>query len=213
MKKKVKPTAANVNSNGQGRCDGRREGFLRELDARFQQFRATRESQSDEDTPRAKLHSQPEMSKNAPILEFEAVHMTTWRRFYCIYVEQEAMPKTYQDVEVAKPERLLQAVEELKLLDGRTSLNCPTTHRQHEPSPSNLINTLRDRDIQIGIYLGKIVLINLSDNITDLRPAGAIRKFSNIDIFDQVSNNIVVNTSTKKILCISPRENENMDEE
>lgn len=44
--------------------------------------------------------------------------------------------QTYQDVEAANPERLLQVGEELKLLDGRTSPNCPTTHHQYGPSPS-----------------------------------------------------------------------------
>uniref|UniRef100_A0A1A9WX49 NADH-ubiquinone oxidoreductase 75 kDa subunit, mitochondrial n=1 Tax=Glossina brevipalpis TaxID=37001 RepID=A0A1A9WX49_9MUSC len=91
----------------------------------------------------------------------------------------------------------------------------------------DLGTTGRGNDMQIGTYVEKLFLTELSGNVIDLCPVGAltnkpysfvarpweIRKISSIDILDAVGSNIVVSTRTNEVLRILPRENEDINEE
>lgn len=87
--------------------------------------------------------------------------------------------------------------------------------------------TGRGSDMQVGTYIEKLFLSELSGNIIDLCPVGAltskpysftarpweIRKIDSIDVLDAVGSNIVVSTRTGEVLRILPRLNEEINEE
>lgn len=91
----------------------------------------------------------------------------------------------------------------------------------------DLGTTGRGNDMQIGTYVEKLFLTELSGNIIDLCPVGAltskpysfvarpweIRKVDSIDVLDAVGSNIVVSTRTGEVMRILPRENEEVNEE
>lgn len=91
----------------------------------------------------------------------------------------------------------------------------------------DLGTTGRGNDMQIGTYVEKLFLTELSGNVIDLCPVGAltnkpysfvarpweIRKISSIDVLDAIGSNIVVSTRTNEVLRILPRENEDINEE
>ncbi|CAH0563651.1 unnamed protein product [Brassicogethes aeneus] len=91
----------------------------------------------------------------------------------------------------------------------------------------DLGTTGRGSDMQVGTYIEKLFLSELSGNIIDLCPVGAltskpysftarpweIRKVDSIDVLDAVGSNIVVSTRTGEVLRIMPRINEEINEE
>lgn len=91
----------------------------------------------------------------------------------------------------------------------------------------DLGTTGRGNDMQVGTYVEKLFLSELSGNVIDLCPVGAltnkpysfaarpweIRRVDSIDVLDAVGSNIVVNTRTGEVLRILPRENEDINEE
>ncbi|KAL3273033.1 hypothetical protein HHI36_014489 [Cryptolaemus montrouzieri] len=91
----------------------------------------------------------------------------------------------------------------------------------------DLGTTGRGSDMQIGTYVEKFFMSELSGNVIDLCPVGAltskpysftarpweIRKIDSIDVFDAVGSNIVVSTRTNEVLRILPRTNEEINEE
>lgn len=91
----------------------------------------------------------------------------------------------------------------------------------------DLGTTGRGNDMQIGTYVEKFFLSELSGNVIDLCPVGAltnkpysfvarpweIRRVSSIDVLDGIGSNIVINTRTGEVLRILPRENEEINEE
>lgn len=91
----------------------------------------------------------------------------------------------------------------------------------------DLGTTGRGNDMQVGTYVEKLFMSELSGNIIDLCPVGAltskpysfvarpweIRKVESIDVLDAVGSNIIVSTRTGEVLRILPRENEEINEE
>lgn len=91
----------------------------------------------------------------------------------------------------------------------------------------DLGTTGRGSDMQIGTYVEKFFLSELSGNVIDLCPVGAltnkpysfvarpweIRRVASIDVLDGLGSNIVVNTRTGEVLRILPRENDEINEE
>ncbi|XP_002742151.1 NADH-ubiquinone oxidoreductase 75 kDa subunit, mitochondrial-like [Saccoglossus kowalevskii] len=91
----------------------------------------------------------------------------------------------------------------------------------------DLGSTGRGNDIQIGTYVEKMFLSELSGNIIDLCPVGALtskpyaftarpwetRKTESVDVMDAVGSNIVVSTRTGEVMRILPRLNEDINEE
>lgn len=91
----------------------------------------------------------------------------------------------------------------------------------------DLGTTGRGNDMQVGTYVEKMFLTELSGNIIDLCPVGAltnkpysfaarpweIRKVDSIDVLDALGSNIIVSTRTGEVLRILPRENEDINEE
>ncbi|XP_030745348.1 NADH-ubiquinone oxidoreductase 75 kDa subunit, mitochondrial [Sitophilus oryzae] len=91
----------------------------------------------------------------------------------------------------------------------------------------DLGTTGRGNDMQVGTYVEKMFLSELSGNIIDLCPVGAltskpysftarpweIRKIDSIDVLDAVGSNIVVSTRTGEVMRIMPRVNEEINEE
>lgn len=87
--------------------------------------------------------------------------------------------------------------------------------------------TGRGNDMQVGTYVEKLFMSELSGNIIDLCPVGAltskpysftarpweIRKIDSIDVLDAVGSNIIVSTRTGEVLRIVPRTNEEINEE
>lgn len=81
--------------------------------------------------------------------------------------------------------------------------------------------------MQVGTYVEKMFLSELSGNVIDLCPVGAltskpysftarpweIRKIDSIDVLDAVGSNIVVSTRTGEVMRIMPRVNEEINEE
>lgn len=81
--------------------------------------------------------------------------------------------------------------------------------------------------IQVGTYVEKMFLSELSGNIIDLCPVGALtskpysftarpwetRKVDSIDVLDAIGSNIVVSTRTGEVLRILPRTNDEINEE
>jgi NADH dehydrogenase (ubiquinone) Fe-S protein 1 len=91
----------------------------------------------------------------------------------------------------------------------------------------DLGTTGRGNEMQVGTYVEKMFLSELSGNVIDLCPVGAltnkpysfvarpweIRKVDSIDVLDALGSNIVVSTRTGEVLRILPRENEEINEE
>lgn len=91
----------------------------------------------------------------------------------------------------------------------------------------DLGTTGRGNDMQIGTYVEKLFLSELSGNVIDLCPVGALtnkpfsfsarpwetRKIHSVDVLDAVGSNIIVSTRTNEVLRILPRENEEINEE
>ncbi|XP_076627476.1 NADH dehydrogenase (ubiquinone) 75 kDa subunit [Colletes latitarsis] len=91
----------------------------------------------------------------------------------------------------------------------------------------DLGTTGRGNDMQVGTYVEKMFLSELSGNIIDLCPVGALtskpyafvarpwetRRTDSIDVHDAVGSNIVVSHRTGEVLRILPRVNEEVNEE
>lgn len=91
----------------------------------------------------------------------------------------------------------------------------------------DLGTTGRGSDMQIGTYVEKFFMSELSGNVIDLCPVGAltskpysftarpweIRKIDSIDVLDALGSNIVVSTRTNEVMRILPRVNEEINEE
>jgi NADH dehydrogenase (ubiquinone) Fe-S protein 1 len=91
----------------------------------------------------------------------------------------------------------------------------------------DLGTTGRGNDMQVGTYVEKLFLSELSGNIIDLCPVGAltnkpysfsarpweIRKVQSIDVLDAIGSNIILSTRTGEVLRVVPRENDDINEE
>ncbi|XP_034252909.1 NADH-ubiquinone oxidoreductase 75 kDa subunit, mitochondrial [Thrips palmi] len=91
----------------------------------------------------------------------------------------------------------------------------------------DLGTTGRGSDMQVGTYVEKMFLSELSGNVIDLCPVGALtnkpfaftarpwetRKTESVDVLDALGSNIVVSTRTGEVLRILPRLNEEINEE
>lgn len=91
----------------------------------------------------------------------------------------------------------------------------------------DLGTTGRGNDMQVGTYVEKMFLSELSGNIIDLCPVGAltskpyafvarpweIRRTDSIDVLDAVGSNIIISHRTGEVLRILPRVNEDINEE
>ena len=91
----------------------------------------------------------------------------------------------------------------------------------------DLGTTGRGNDMQIGTYVEKMLMSELSGNVIDLCPVGALtskpyafmarpwetRKTESIDVHDAVGCNIIVTHRTGEVLRILPRMNEDINEE
>ncbi|XP_076062264.1 NADH dehydrogenase (ubiquinone) 75 kDa subunit [Oratosquilla oratoria] len=91
----------------------------------------------------------------------------------------------------------------------------------------DLGTTGRGHDMQIGTYVEKMLMSELSGNVIDICPVGALtskpyaftarpwelRRTDSIDIMDAVGSNIVVNHRTGEVLRVLPRVNEDVNEE
>lgn len=87
--------------------------------------------------------------------------------------------------------------------------------------------TGRGSDMQVGTYVEKMLLSELSGNIIDLCPVGALtnkpysfvarpwenRRVESIDVHDAIGCNINISTRTGEVLRILPRENDEINEE
>jgi NADH dehydrogenase (ubiquinone) Fe-S protein 1 len=86
----------------------------------------------------------------------------------------------------------------------------------------DLGTTGRGNDMQVGTYVEKLFMSELSGNIIDLCPVGAltnkpysfsarpweIRKVESIDVLDAIGSNIILSTRTGEVLRVIPREND-----
>jgi NADH dehydrogenase (ubiquinone) Fe-S protein 1 len=91
----------------------------------------------------------------------------------------------------------------------------------------DLGTTGRGSDMQVGTYVEKLFETELSGNVIDLCPVGALTskpysftarpwetsKIESIDTMDAVGSNIVVSTRTGEVMRILPRINEEVNEE
>ncbi|GFR79605.1 NADH-ubiquinone oxidoreductase 75 kDa subunit, mitochondrial [Elysia marginata] len=85
----------------------------------------------------------------------------------------------------------------------------------------------RGSDMQVGTYVEKMFKSELSGNVIDLCPVGALtskpyafttrpwetRRIESIDVMDAVGSNIVVSMRTNEVMRILPRLNEDINEE
>ncbi|XP_059153020.1 NADH-ubiquinone oxidoreductase 75 kDa subunit, mitochondrial-like isoform X2 [Physella acuta] len=85
----------------------------------------------------------------------------------------------------------------------------------------------RGTEMQVGTYVEKMFKSELSGNVIDLCPVGAltskpysftarpweIRRIESIDVMDAVGSNIVVSMRTNEVMRILPRVNEDINEE
>jgi len=92
---------------------------------------------------------------------------------------------------------------------------------------SDLGTTGRGRKTEIGTYVQKLIRSELSGNIIDLCPVGALtskpyaftarswelKSTESIDILDGIGSNIIINTKGNEVLRILPRFNESLNEE
>uniref|UniRef100_A0A3P9ANQ9 NADH-ubiquinone oxidoreductase 75 kDa subunit, mitochondrial n=1 Tax=Esox lucius TaxID=8010 RepID=A0A3P9ANQ9_ESOLU len=91
----------------------------------------------------------------------------------------------------------------------------------------DLGTTGRGNDLQIGTYVEKMFMSELSGNVIDICPVGALtskpyaftsrpwetRKTESIDVLDAVGSNIVVSTRGGEVMRILPRLHEDINEE
>lgn len=91
----------------------------------------------------------------------------------------------------------------------------------------DLGTTGRGNDMQIGTYVDKFFASELSGNVIDLCPVGALtskpysftarpwetRKAESVDVMDALGSNIVVSHRTNEVLRIIPRMHEDINEE
>lgn len=91
----------------------------------------------------------------------------------------------------------------------------------------DLGTTGRGGDMQIGTYIEKIFRSELSGNVVDLCPVGALtskpyaftarpwelRKVDSVDVMDALGSNIVVHQRAGDVMRIQPRINEDINEE
>ncbi|XP_078480760.1 NADH-ubiquinone oxidoreductase 75 kDa subunit, mitochondrial-like isoform X2 [Lampetra planeri] len=91
----------------------------------------------------------------------------------------------------------------------------------------DLGTTGRGNDLQIGTYVEKMFMSELSGNVIDICPVGALtskpyaftarpwetRKTETIDVLDAVGSNIVVSTRGGEVMRILPRIHEDINEE
>jgi len=91
----------------------------------------------------------------------------------------------------------------------------------------DLGTTGRGNNLQIGTYVEKMFMSELSGNVIDVCPVGALtskpyaftarpwetRKTESIDVLDAVGSNIVVSTRGGEVMRVMPRTNEDVNEE
>nr|XP_057906647.1 NADH-ubiquinone oxidoreductase 75 kDa subunit, mitochondrial [Doryrhamphus excisus] len=91
----------------------------------------------------------------------------------------------------------------------------------------DLGTTGRGNNLQIGTYVEKMFMSELSGNVIDICPVGALtskpyaftarpwetRKTESIDVLDAVGSNIVVSTRGGEVMRVLPRLNEDINEE
>ncbi|XP_048341354.1 NADH-ubiquinone oxidoreductase 75 kDa subunit, mitochondrial [Sphaerodactylus townsendi] len=91
----------------------------------------------------------------------------------------------------------------------------------------DLGTTGRGNEMQVGTYIEKMFMSELSGNVIDICPVGALtskpyaftsrpwetRKTESIDVLDAVGSNIVVSTRTGEVMRILPRLHEDINEE
>uniref|UniRef100_A0A6B2F842 NADH-ubiquinone oxidoreductase 75 kDa subunit, mitochondrial n=1 Tax=Bothriechis nubestris TaxID=1766655 RepID=A0A6B2F842_9SAUR len=91
----------------------------------------------------------------------------------------------------------------------------------------DLGTTGRGNEMQVGTYIEKMFMSELSGNVIDICPVGALtskpyaftarpwetRKTESIDILDAVGSNIVISTRTGEVMRILPRLHEDINEE
>lgn len=91
----------------------------------------------------------------------------------------------------------------------------------------DLGTTGRGNNLQIGTYVEKMFLSEMSGNVIDICPVGALtskpyaftarpwetRKTESIDVLDAVGSNIVVSTRGGEVMRVLPRLNEDINEE
>ncbi|XP_028831415.1 NADH-ubiquinone oxidoreductase 75 kDa subunit, mitochondrial [Denticeps clupeoides] len=91
----------------------------------------------------------------------------------------------------------------------------------------DLGTTGRGNDMQIGTYVEKMFMSELSGNVIDICPVGALtskpyaftsrpwetRKTESVDVLDAMGSNIVVSTRGGEVMRILPRLNEDVNEE
>ncbi|XP_063174026.1 NADH-ubiquinone oxidoreductase 75 kDa subunit, mitochondrial [Candoia aspera] len=91
----------------------------------------------------------------------------------------------------------------------------------------DLGTTGRGNEMQVGTYIEKMFMSELSGNVIDICPVGALtskpyaftarpwetRHTESIDVLDAVGSNIVVNTRTGEVMRILPRLHEGINEE
>ncbi|KAH6923608.1 hypothetical protein HPB50_003234 [Hyalomma asiaticum] len=91
----------------------------------------------------------------------------------------------------------------------------------------DLGTTGRGNDMQVGTYVEKMFMSELSGNVIDLCPVGALtskpysfvarpwetRKVESIDVLDGLGSNIVLSTRTGDLLRVLPRGNDDINEE
>lgn len=91
----------------------------------------------------------------------------------------------------------------------------------------DLGTTGRGSDMQVGSYIEKMFLSELSGNVIDLCPVGALtskpyafmarpwetRKTESVDVLDAIGSNIVITHRTGEVLRVLPRMNEEINEE
>lgn len=92
---------------------------------------------------------------------------------------------------------------------------------------SHLGTTGRSNNLQIGTYVNRMIESELSGNVVDLCPVGALlskpysfvarpwetRRIESVDVMDAVGSNIVISMRTNEVLRILPRLNEEVNEE
>ncbi|XP_066584660.1 NADH-ubiquinone oxidoreductase 75 kDa subunit, mitochondrial isoform X1 [Prorops nasuta] len=91
----------------------------------------------------------------------------------------------------------------------------------------DLGTTGRGNDMQVGTYVEKMFLSELSGNVIDLCPVGALtskpyafmarpwetRRSDSVDVHDAVGSNTVISHRTNEVLRVLPRVNEEVNEE
>ncbi|XP_067108702.1 NADH-ubiquinone oxidoreductase 75 kDa subunit, mitochondrial-like [Osmerus mordax] len=91
----------------------------------------------------------------------------------------------------------------------------------------DLGTTGRGNDLQIGTYVEKMFMSELSGNVIDICPVGALtskpyaftarpwetRKTESIDVLDAVGSNIVLSTRSGEVMRVLPRLHEDINEE